>query len=290
VAARDARRAAAREAHLAACTSSLPAFSELLAMRGLPPLARAPVTTVMVNIGKLCNLSCRHCHVESSPARTAENMGAGGVARVLQLLAASPTVRTLDVTGGAPELNAHYPALVAGARALGLAVISRCNLTVLALPGQEGTPAFLAAQGVRVVASLPATTAPTVDRQRGAGVWAGSLAGLRRLCAVGYGREGGSLQLDLVYNPAGARLPPPQALLEQEFRAVLQREHGIHFNRLLALTNMPIKRFADDLVKSSEYEAYMGLLCTNFNPRTVPELMCRGTLSVGWDGRLWDCE
>jgi radical SAM/Cys-rich protein len=285
---RDARRAAARDAQLAACTSSLPAFADLLAMRGLPPLARAPApTTVMVNIGKLCNLACRHCHVESSPARTAENMDARGVQRVLALLQASPSVRTLDVTGGAPELNPHFRALVAGARGLGLAVTTRCNLTVLGLRGQEGTAAFLAAQGVRVVASLPAVAAPAVERQRGEGVWQGSLAGLRALRAAGYGAGGHAL--DLVYNPPGARLPPPAAALEAEYRAALL-DLGVSFGALLAITNMPIKRFADDLVASGEYEGYMGLLCASFNPATVPELMCRGTVSVAWDGTLWDCE
>ena len=286
---RDARKAASRQAQLDAQTASLPSFSDMLRMRGLA-LARAPVTTVMVNIGKLCNLACRHCHVESSPSRTVENMASSTVSRVLALLAASPSVRTLDVTGGAPELNPNFQRLVAGARTLGLACNTRCNLTVLQLPGQGGTPAFLASQRVRVIASLPSTDAPTLERQRGAGVWEGSLAGLRALNAVGFGVPGSGLELDLVYNPAGARLPPPQAELEGEFKSALLTAHGLHFGRLLTLTNMPIKRFADDLVKSAQYEAYMGLLASNFNPAAVPELMCRGTLSVGWDGRLWDCE
>ena len=263
----------------------------MLALRGLPPLTRgAPPSTLMVNIGKLCNLACRHCHVESSPARTVENMSATTVARVLQLLAASPSVTTVDVTGGAPELNPHFRSLVSGARALGRGVISRCNLTVLQLEGQHDTPAFLAEHGVRVIASLPSTDAPTVERQRGAGVWEGSLAGLRALNAAGYGREGGALALDLVYNPAGARLPPPQVDVEREFREALLGVHGIRFRSLLTLTNMPVKRFADDLVKSGEYEAYMGLLAVNFNSANVPDVMCRSTLSVSWDGRLFDCD
>jgi hypothetical protein len=158
---------------------------------------------------------------------------------------------------------------------------------VLGLRGQEGTAAFLAAQGVRVVASLPAVAAPAVERQRGEGVWQGSLAGLRALRAAGYGAGGHAL--DLVYNPPGARLPPPAAALEAEYRAALLAL-GVSFDRILAITNMPIKRFADDLVASGEYEGYMGLLCASFNPATVPELMCRGTVSVAWDGTLWDCE
>ena len=286
---RDERKRVSRGAALAGATPSLPSFDAMLSLRGLPPLARAPVTTVMVNVGKLCNLACRHCHVEAGPARTVENMGARAAARLLALLEASPGLTTLDVTGGAPELNPHFRSLVAGARALGLAVISRCNLSVLLLPGQEGTPAFLAAHGVRVIASLPATTAPVVDRQRGAGVWADSLRGLALLGAQGYGARP-ELALDLIYNPAGARLPPPQEEVEAQFREALLRDHGLRFNRLLTLANMPVKRFADDLQRSGEYEAYMGLLATTFNPDAVPALMCRSTVSVAWDGSLFDCD
>ncbi len=289
LAARDGRKHAARGAALADATPSLPGFDAMLSLRGLPPLARAPLRTVMVNVGKLCNLACRHCHVEAGPARTVENMGARTAARLLALLAASPGLSTLDVTGGAPELNPHFRALVAGARGLGLDVISRCNLSVLLLPGQEDTPAFLAAHGVRVIASLPATTAPVVDRQRGAGVWADSLRGLALLNAQGYGARP-ELALDLIYNPAGARLPPPQEELEAQFKEALLRDHGLRFNRLLTLANMPVKRFADDLARSGEYEAYMGLLATTFNPDAVPALMCRTTVSVGWDGSLFDCD
>lgn len=289
LAARDERKRAARDAALVGATPSIPLFNEMLSLRGLPPLTRAPVRTVMVNVGKLCNLACRHCHVEAGPARTVENMGPRAAARLLALLAASPELTTLDVTGGAPELNPHFRSLVAGARALGLAVISRCNLSVLLLPGQEGTAAFLAAHGVRVIASLPATTAPVVDRQRGAGVWADSLRGLSLLGAQGYGARP-ELVLDLIYNPAGARLPPPQEEVEAQFREALLRDHGVRFNRLLTLANMPVKRFADDLARSGEYEPYMGLLAASFNPLAVPELMCRSTVSVGWDGALFDCD
>lgn len=290
LAARDARKAQSRQAALVSQATSLPTFSEMLSLRGLPPLTRAPVTTVMVNIGKLCNLACRHCHVESSPLRTTENMSRLTVDRVLSLLEKSPSVATVDITGGAPELNPHFRALVEGARGLGLRVNNRCNLTVLQLPKQSDTPAFLAANKVRVIASLPSTDPPTLERQRGQGVWEGSIAGLKALNAVGYGGSDPSLALDLIYNPSGARLPPPQDTLEAEFKTALLDTHGITFNRLLTLTNMPIKRFADDLVKSGEYEAYMGLLGTNFNPANVSEVMCRSTISVGWDGGLWDCE
>ena len=255
IALRDARKAASRGAALAEATPSLPSFPELLALRGLPPLSRSAPTTVMVNTGKLCNLACRHCHVEAGPTRTVENMGAAAAARLLHLLRASPGLTTLDITGGAPELNPHFRALVAGAAGLGLQVITRCNLSVLLLRGQEGTPAFLAQHRARVIASLPATSAPAVDKQRGPGVWADSLRGLAALNAAGFGGEGGP-QLDLIFNPAGARLPPPQAELELEFKAALAA-HGVRFNKLLTLTNMPVKRFADDLVKSGEYECVL---------------------------------
>ena len=283
---------AARAAKLAARSSSIPSFAEYLNLRGLPPLTRAPLDTVMVNIGKLCNLACRHCHVESSPARVKEQMDARTVARLLDLLreAAPRGVTTLDVTGGAPEMNANFRDLVRGARAAGLAVTDRCNLSVLLLEGQEDTPTFLAENSVRVVASLPALDAPAVDAQRGAGAWDASLRGLRRLAAAGYGDGSAGLRLDLVYNPAGARLPPPQAELEATYRARLRDEHGLHFGSLLALANMPIRRFADDLARSGEYEAYMGLLAANFNADVVPALMCRTGINVAHDGALFDCD
>jgi radical SAM/Cys-rich protein len=211
-------------------------------------------------------------------------------ARVLEILARSPQVELLDVTGGAPELNESFRDLVAGARALGRRVIDRCNLTVLLLPGQEDTAAFLAEQRVEVVASLPCYSDANVDRQRGRGVFARSVEALRVLNGLGFGRPGTGLVLDLVYNPGGAFLPPPQAELEETYRAELHERLGIEFTRLVTITNMPIRRFAHDLLRRGELAAYMGLLVHHFNAATVGSLMCRSLVSVGWEGGLYDCD
>jgi radical SAM/Cys-rich protein len=266
---------------------STPSFAGTLAAAGLPRLARGPTTTLQVNVGKRCDLACHHCHVESGPKRT-EALGEALAARVLALLERNPQLDTLDLTGGAPELNPHFRALVQGARALGRRVIDRCNLTVLFEPGQEDTAEFLAREGADVVASLPCYTAGNVDAQRGKRVHERSLAALRRLNALGYG-AGGGLRLDLVYNPLGPSLPPPQASLEADYRRELGAL-GIRFDRLFTLTNMPIKRFARDLARRGESERYLSLLVNHFNPATVEALMCRSTLSVAYDGGLYDCD
>jgi radical SAM/Cys-rich protein len=266
-----------------------PDFDATLAAHSLPGLGRVRVDTLQVNVGKRCNQACHHCHVEAGPKRT-ERMVAPVVTRVLELLAASRAVATLDVTGGAPELNPHFRRLVTEARRLGCAVVDRCNLTILFEPGQEDLAEFLAAHGVAVVASLPCYTADTVERQRGQGVFAKSVRGLRDLNALGYGRPGTGLRLDLVYNPVGAFLPPPQAELEARYRDELGRAFGITFDRLLTITNMPIKRFAEMLAREGAAEAYASLLVNHFNPATVEGLMCRALVSVGWDGRLYDCD
>jgi radical SAM/Cys-rich protein len=265
-----------------------PRFADPLAAHGLPPLTRGPVTTLQVNVGKLCNQACHHCHVEAGPKRT-EIMPETVADRVLELLAASPEVTTVDVTGGAPELNPHFRRLVRETRALGRDVIDRCNLTVLFEPGMDGLAEFLAEQGVAVTASLPCYGAENVEKQRGAGVFDKSIRALQRLNALGYGR-GDGLALDLVYNPVGAFLPPPQAELEARYKDELRRGFGIDFDRLLTITNMPIKRFAEALARAGEQAAYMGLLVNHFNPATVEGLMCRSLLSVGWDGALYDCD
>ena len=259
------------------------------------PLRRRATRTVQVNVGKLCNLSCEHCHVESSPARTAENMGEASASRVLELLARSPGVEALDLTGGAPELNPHFRRLVTGARALGLEVIVRCNLSVLLLPGQEGTPAFFAASGVRVIASMPDTAAARVDAQRGTGSHRASVEALRRLNALGFGHPTApQLRLDLIHNPTDvAALPSPQAEVEARFRDELAALPGgapVVFSRLLTLTNVPVKRFADDLARKGQLTSYVSLLAMGLNPATVPLLMCRSTISVSWEGELFDCD
>jgi len=266
-----------------------PEFDATLAAHGVPRLRRGRVDTLQVNVGKRCNQACHHCHVEAGPKRT-ESMAAPVVTRVLELLAASPTIATLDVTGGAPELNPHFRRLVTEAHRLGRAVVDRCNLTILLERGQEDLAAFLAAHGVAVVASLPCYTADTVERQRGQGVFAKSVRALQDLNALGYGRPGTGLRLDLVYNPVGAFLPPPQAELEARYHDELGRAFGITFDRLLTITNMPIKRFAEMLAREGAAEAYASLLVNHFNPATLGGLMCRALVSVGWDGRLYDCD
>lgn len=263
-------------------------FAAHLRAVGAPPLRRARVTTLQVNIGLRCNLACHHCHVESGPKRT-ERLDEQGLARIVALLDRNPGVTTLDLTGGAPELHPGFRDLVRAARARGRRVIDRCNLTVLEEPGQADTAEFLAAQQVDVVASLPCYGPENVDRQRGRGVFASSLRGLKRLNALGYGRDP-ALRLDLVYNPVGAFLPPAQAELEAEYRERLGADFGIVFDRLLTLTNMPIQRFAHQLRRDGEWDAYMDLLVSHFDAANLPGVMCRSLVSVAWDGTLHDCD
>ena len=264
-------------------------FGETLGRRGLAPLTRQPVTTLQINVGWRCDLACTHCHVEAGPNRT-EMMDRKTADRVLTVLRGSPSVTTMDLTGGAPELNAQFRHLVVGARTLGLQVIDRCNLTILLEPGQEDTAEFLAEHCVRVVASLPCISEETVDAQRGRRVFERSIEALHKLGRLGYGRPDSPLTLDLVYNPPGATLPPPQAELEAIYRRELRERFGIEFNRLLAITNMPIRRFARTLEREGAADAYIALLIAHFNPETVSELMCRSLVSVGYDGRLHDCD
>ena len=266
-----------------------PTFDDTLARRGVPPLRRDLTTTLQVNVGKRCNQACHHCHVDAGPKRT-ERMDRGTADRVLALLAASPSVGTLDLTGGAPELSDQFRRLVLGARARGRSVIDRCNLTVLFEPGQEDTAEFLAEHEVAVVASLPCYTAENVERQRGRGVFEKSIDALRRLNALGYGRPNSPLLLDLVYNPLGPSLPPPQAELEERYRDELEQGYGVRFHHLRAFANLPIARFAADLERQGRADEYQALLVHHFNPATVPGLMCRTLVSVGYDGRLYDCD
>lgn len=264
-------------------------FDDSLRARGLPSLTRTRVRTLQVNLGKLCNQSCRHCHVEAGPKRT-EVMPESVVGRVIDLLAISPGVDTVDLTGGAPELNPAFRRLVTEARRLGRDVIDRCNLTILFEPGMEDLADFLAEQRVHIIASLPCYQKKNVEEQRGRGVFDNSIRALQVLNNRGFGGDDAPLKIDLVYNPVGASLPPDQGTLEARYREELRNLFGIEFRRLLTLTNMPIRRFADFLHRTGQSEAYMELLVNNFNPHTVPELMCRSLLSVGWDGRLHDCD
>jgi radical SAM/Cys-rich protein len=271
-------------------------FADTVSERCSQPLLRARVTTLQVNVGLRCDLACHHCHVEAGPKRT-ETMAPRTADRVLELLAANPEITTLDLTGGAPELQDEFRKLVRGAAALDRQVIDRCNLTVFDSPGQHDTPEFLARHDVRIVASLPCYTRENVEQQRGRGVFGRSIAALQRLNTLGYGQAGAlpadssaALGLDLVYNPLGPSLPPPQAELEDRYRSELRELFGIEFDRLLTITNMPIKRFAHQLAREGRADEYQSLLVDHFNPETVPELMCRHLVSVSWDGRLFDCD
>jgi len=253
------------------------------------PLRRAPVTTLQVNVGLRCDLACHHCHVEAGPNRT-EALDRRTADRVVKLLAGNAQVETLDLTGGAPELNPQFQYLVREARCLGRAVIDRCNLTVFEQPGQEESPEFLAENGVGIVASLPCYSRENVEAQRGRGVFDRSIGALQRLNRLGYGRPGSDLGLDLVFNPQGAVLPPPQLELEERYRLELREFFGIEFHRLITITNMPIKRFAHTLEREGRAEAYLSMLVNHFNPETVPALMCRHLLSIGYDGEVFDCD
>jgi radical SAM/Cys-rich protein len=268
---------------------SIPEFSELLRARALPPLRREGLSTLQVNVGRRCDLACHHCHVEAGPKRR-ERMELRTAERVLELVAGHASIDTLDLTGGAPELHEVFRPLVRGARRLGRQVIDRCNLTVLFEPGQEDTAAFLASERVQIVASLPCYTPANVDRQRGRDVFERSIAALKLLNQLGYAKPGSGLELHLVYNPLGPSLPAPQAALEADYKRELAQHHGLRFDRLLTITNMPIKRFAHALAREGREEEYLSLLVAHFNPETLPALMCRSLVSVGYDGSLYDCD
>jgi radical SAM/Cys-rich protein len=260
----------------------------LLAATDFPPIRRRSLDTLQVNLGYKCNQSCLHCHVAASPQRT-EMMDGDTIALVLEVLR-ERKVSTLDLTGGAPELNEHFRELVRQARALGVRVIDRCNLTILSEPGQEGLAAFLAEQGVEVTASLPCYSPANVDRQRGDGVFDRSIAGLRQLNALGYGDPGRGLVLNLVYNPQGPSLPPPQGPLEADYKRELLLHFGIRFDHLFALTNMPIQRFGSTLVSKGTFGSYMKLLRDSYRADNLETVMCRRLLSVDWQGFLYDCD
>ena len=263
-------------------------FDEAVANGGAAPLAAASLQVLQVNVGKRCNQACHHCHVDAGPDRR-EVMSDGIVDACLDLLARSG-IPTLDITGGAPELHPRFREIVTTATGLGRHVMDRCNLTITTLPAYSDLPEFLAAHRVEVVASLPSYAASSTDRQRGDGVFEASIGALKRFNACGYGVDGSGLQLNLVTNPVGAFLPAAQAALERDWKRELQRKHGIVFNRLYTITNMPISRYLEWLEHSGNLQAYLDKLVQAFNPAAVPGVMCRTTLSVGWDGRLFDCD
>lgn len=260
----------------------------LLSRTDFPPLRRRRTEVLQINLGYTCNQSCLHCHVNAGPTRT-EQMSAENIRAVLDFIRASD-IRQLDLTGGAPEMNPHFRSLVTEARALGVAVMDRCNLTILSEPGHEGLATFLAEQRVQVTASLPCYLEDNVDRQRGNGVFARSIAGLKQLNALGYGRADSGLELNLVFNPQGPALPPPQAQLEEAYREHLGRAYGIVFTRLLTLANMPIQRFGSTLVSKGLFTGYMELLRGAHRDDNLQNVMCRNQLSVDWQGHVYDCD
>ncbi|OHC62215.1 MAG: radical SAM protein [Rhodocyclales bacterium GWA2_65_20] len=261
----------------------------LLTHTDFPALTRRAVETLQLNLGYRCNQSCLHCHVNAGPNRT-EEMTAETIDAVIDFLAASPEVTALDLTGGAPELNPQFRRLVIAARARGLRVIDRCNLTILEEPGFEDMAGFLAGHRVEIVASLPCYLEENVDRQRGKGVFEASLRGLRQLNALGYGQAGSGLSLNLVYNPQGASLPPPQAALEAAYKKHLGENFGIVFNQLFTLANMPIQRFGSMLISKGQFNDYMNTLRKAHHTENLEQVMCRSLISVDWQGYLYDCD
>jgi radical SAM/Cys-rich protein len=263
-------------------------FQQRMATAGLAPLAATGIEVFQINVGKFCNQTCRHCHVDAGPDRT-EQMSRETAQQCVRALAGTD-IATVDITGGAPELNANFRWLVEQARALGRHVMDRCNLSVLLLKPQADLADFLAQHQVEIIASLPYFRSTQTDAQRGEKVFAKSIEALKLLNGLGYGREGSPLVLNLVHNPVGAFLPARQQALEAQFRRELWRHHQIVFNRLYTITNMPISRFLEFLIDSGNYETYMQRLVNAFNPAAAAAVMCRHTISIGWDGTLYDCD
>jgi radical SAM/Cys-rich protein len=260
----------------------------LLKHIAFPPIRRGRLDTLQVNVGYRCNQSCVHCHVNAGPNRT-EEMSAETVEVVLAFLARR-RVATLDITGGAPELNPHFRALVRAARGLGMRVMDRCNLTILGVPGQEDLAAFLAGERVEIVASMPCYLEHNVDAQRGKGVFESSVRALQGLNALGYGHPETGLVLNLVYNPQGPSLPPPQEGLEADYKRVLGERYGIVFNRLYTLANMPIQRFGAILISKGEFDRYLELLRHAHLDANLDHVMCRNLVSIDWRGYVYDCD
>jgi radical SAM/Cys-rich protein len=263
-------------------------FDETLAAHGLGELRAARPAALQVNVGKVCNQACKHCHVDAGPNRT-ESMSRETAEQVIEAVRRFH-IATVDITGGAPELNPSFEHLVTESRRAGAHVMVRHNLTVQFVEGKQHLPEFFRDNRVEVIASLPYFLAQQTDAQRGAGVFDKSITALRRLNESGYGMEGTGLLLNLVYNPVGAFLPPNQESIERDFKHEMRARYEIAFNRLYTITNMPISRFLDYLRRSGNYERYMQKLVASFNPATVSGLMCRDLISVGWDGRLFDCD
>ena len=271
--------------------AKFPRFADRLGELGHRPFRATGIETFQLNIGKLCNQTCAHCHVDAGPDKKLENMNRADLELCLSVIAATPSIKTVDITGGAPEMNPNFRWFVAECTALGKQVIDRCNLTIIrANKKYHDLPEFLAEHRVQVVSSLPYFSKKRTDGQRGDGVFEDSIAALQMLNAVGYGQPGSGLKLDLVFNPSGAYLPGKQETLQAEFKRQLDRRYGIVFNELYAITNLPVSRFLDYLIETGNYEEYMQKLVDAYNPATVDGLMCRSTISVSWDGYLYDCD
>ena len=265
-----------------------PSFEAALEGAGLYPLEATGIDVLQINVGKKCNQTCRHCHVDAGPDRT-ETMPDDVVEACLRVLAET-AIPTLDITGGAPELHPAFRRIVETASALGRRVIDRCNLTITRLPNYRWIGPFLAEHRVEVTASLPYFQGRQTDAQRGDGVFDDSIEALRELNSLGYGRSGSGLVLNLVTNPVGAFLPPEQRAAERDWKRELERRHGIVFDRLFTITNMPISRFLEHLEEKGQTETYLAKLVQSFNPAAAAGVMCRTTLSVAWDGTLYDCD
>ena len=265
-------------------------FQEKLLQSGLYPLKPTGVEIFQVNVGKMCNQTCRHCHVDAGPDRD-EIMTRETMQHCIDVLKAYPQLRTVDITGGAPEMNPCFRWFVEEISTLGKHIIVRCNLTIiLANKKYHDLPQFYKLHNIEVVSSLPFYTQDRTDRQRGIGVFEDSIKALQLLNETGYGKKGTGLVLNLVYNPAGAFLPPSQQSLEKEYKQALMERYNIEFNNLFAITNLPINRFLDYLLQSENYESYMEKLVNAYNPVAAANVMCRNTISIGWDGCLYDCD
>ena len=260
----------------------------LLIETDFPTISRSTLTTLQVNLGYLCNLSCTHCHVNAGPTRT-ELMNEATVTLVLDFIR-EKNISILDITGGSPEMNPQFKYLVTTARKLGATIMNRCNPTILVEPGYEDLPEFFREQELLIVASLPCYTEQNVDRQRGQGVFEDSIAGLRKLNAIGFGQPGSGLILNLVYNPDEPVLPPPQGQLQREYKANLYKSHNIVFNDLFTLANMPVSRFGARLLAKNQYYDYMKLLRDSFTASNLDTLMCRNLISVDYEGYVYDCD
>lgn len=270
----------------------VPAFSDRIAQETDEPLVRGSLTELQINLGKLCNQTCTHCHVEAGPTKKRENMNRQAAERILELAEKCEQLQTVDLTGGAPEMNPNFRDMVTTFRSRGLRVIDRCNLTILSEPGYEDLADFLVEQQVNVVASLPCYLEDNVDGQRGNGVFRRSIDGLRRLNELGYGLGGeqNPLKLDLVFNPTGPSLPPDQKTLEAEYKREMKARYDVQFDQLYCITNIPIKRYAKYLNRCGKLDDYMRLLSSNFNTDAARQVMCRSLVSISWDGLIYDCD